>query len=310
MLAKTKVEIREGSHFDHVKDISWNAAVILFREWIQTNVAPKTRESYENSLKIMAPYFDKLTLNQITAELVEDFKRDRLKKGLSPRTEKNGVSNSTLNRDLATLKRLFSLCVEWGKIEVNRIAKVKKMKENDARTRFLTEPEIHTLLSNCRQEWLRMAVQIALKTGLRKDAVLSLQWSEIDFKGRLIEKKGKGGKTVKIPMTGSLLHFLSEYRAGQKVMSRYVIPSPSDPNKPIHVTVHEPFDKAVADSKIENFRFHDLRHCFATNFLRRTGDMNTLRKILGHSSAQMTQRYAHVLDETMREQMDKFDSHG
>lgn len=295
--AKARVLIREGKFFDKAPQTTWRKAVAAFRQEYKNNTSPKTQKMYDHSLEVLAPYFEGYTLDQITAQMGERFKAERSAQ----------VTNSTVNRDLATLKRLFSLCEQWGFVEVNRIARVKLLKENASRTRFLAEDEIGSLLAECGQGLLFMAVLIALNTGLRKNEVLTLTWKELDLDGRFLEKSGKGGKVVKIPLTATLYNALIAFRKKQAVMSQYVLPAPKNPSKPIRVDSLRSFDGACKKAGIADFRFHDLRHTFASHFLMKTGNLKALQEILGHSDIKMTMRYSHLLDEHKRNAMEIFE---
>jgi integrase len=296
MLSKKRVEIREGRFFQKAPEVSWQDATKKFLEWAKTNKASATYRMYHNSITILSPTFRRSSLNELRPEDVESYKAARLGK----------VSNATINRELATLKRLCSLGVAWGMLEVNRIVDVSLLKEPKGRVRFLTEDEIGRLLAQCTLPYLRMTVVIALETGLRKDGCFTLKWSDIS--NGSIHKSVKGDTVVHIPVTPTLERELAVYRRGLEVVSPWVIPSPDDCRTHMGVTAHKGFDAACTRAKITDFRFHDLRHTFASRFVMCGGDMKTLQEILGHSDAKMTNRYSHIDDQHKRDQMDKFES--
>lgn len=312
-LAKKRVEIREGRFFDKLKDISWEDAKKIFCRWMQTNVRPNTIKQYDNSLSVLDKYFSGKTLMKIGAEDIEAFKIERLQAGkyVGKKDKRRDVTHATVNRDLAVIKRVFSLCEEWGKIEYNKIAKVKLLNEGEGRTRFLTEEEIKRLLEEAKNvsSRLHMAVTIALDTGLRKETILTLQWSDIDFNQNEIKKESKGGKIVRVPLTERLKSTLLAWRQEQwkAVASPYVIPSAINPNEPTRVDSFKSFRSACKKAGIENFRFHDLRHTFASHFLMKTRDLRALQEILAHSDIKTTMRYAHLLDEHKKRAMEVFE---
>jgi len=319
-------KVTKGRFYNKVPSTPWDKAVKLFRAWFEVNVKPNTQRMYENGLKNLSPHFDRLTLDKILPQMVEQYKAMRRIK----------VKPATVNRDLSTLKRLFSLSEEWGLVEVNRIRKVKLFRENNSRIRFLVEEEIERLLKACKDNtieydlkkgrWkkiekagkkasgkaskgnqlLWLAVHIALDTGLRKEGILNLRWSEIDFQRGLISKQVKGDKTVHIPLTSRLKNILKAHKNESKLLSAYVLTSPRNHGRPI-VDLKKGFHAALKRARIEDFRFHDLRHTFATHFLRNTKDFRALQEILGHSDYRMTLRYSHVLDDHKREAMEAFE---
>lgn len=294
-LGKIKAAIVEGRFFNKAPSTPWKEAAEQFILWGEANVKAATVRMYRNSIKNLKPHFEWHTLDKITPPMVEQFKSKRLAEGVKP---------ATVNRDLATIKRLFSLSEHWGLVELDRVRKVKLLRENNERLRYLTSDEEARLLESCRTPYLHLAVLIALNTGLRKDGVLTLRWSEIDFELNRISKTVKGDKRVYIPLSATLRDALLEAKRG-KVLSQYVLPSPKRQGEPC-VDLKRGFSEALRGAGIRDFRWHDIRHSFATNFLRRTKDINALREILGHSDLKMTMRYAHILDEHLKEAMGVF----
>ncbi len=293
-LGKKRIALRENRYFDKAPATPWTEAVHLFRTYFQTNVKACTARMYENSLRVLNPQFEEYTLDKISPHMVEEFKARR---------KAQGVENATVNRDLATIKRLFNLAEQGGLLEVNRILKVKQLRENNARLRYLADEEISALLANCSSPHLRLAVQIALNTGLRKEGVLTLKWSEIDFRTKIISKAVKGDKLVHVPLSASLEGILLEHRRSQKILHQNII---TFRNRPVG-DVKTSFNNACEDAKIKDFHFHDLRHTFASHFLMRTKDLKALQEILGHSDIKMTMRYSHLLNEHKKAAMEKFD---
>jgi integrase len=306
-LAKARVQIRERKFFPHkVPETSWTSATKKFLEQVKTDVQPGTYKMYVFGVNQLTPYFKRLTLDQIGTADLESYKRERLttttRRGTSP-------APGTINRELATIKRICAWATEQAPklLALNVLGSVKKLKEGKGRVRFLTEDEIATLLSHCETSHLKMAVIIALETGLRKHGVLTLKWQ--DIQNGVITKTVKRGKVVYIPVTATLERALEDYRSASKVLSLsgYVIPSPKKAHSPMGVDSDIGFQTACKRATIEDFRFHDLRHTFASHFVMRTGDLKTLQELLGHSDMQMTQKYTHLLDTHKRKQMDLFD---
>lgn len=297
-LNKIKTQIVEKKFFHKPPSVYWNEATEQFRRWYITNTKHGTRRMYDYGLSVLNPYFENYTLDKITPAMVEQFKEEKSKH----------VKPATVNRYLATIKRLFSLAEEWNLVESNKIRKVKLLKEENARTRFLTDEEISRLLSECRTPYMKLAVLIALNTGLRKDGVLTLEWTEIDFKSKVIHKTVKGGIMVHIPLTQVLEKALLDYKSEQKILCPYVISSPFHHERPI-TDIKKGFRAACKRAMITDFTFHDLRHTFASKFLTRvkgSKSLKALQEILGHKSLKMTMRYAHLLDQHMKEAMNEF----
>ena len=175
----------------------------------------------------------------------------------------------------------------------------------------LLEEAAHTPATS----WLRMAVLIALETGLRLDGVMHLKWDAI--KDGVIYRKVKRDKTVKIPLTEMLKQDLAAHKASLAVPSlTWVFPSPENPNKPRSKSIQNLFQAAckranvfvtAEDGRKKNFRFHDLRHTFATMAIKRGVRLEQVQMLLGHSSITMTRRYAHVDLDDLTAAMKLFD---
>jgi integrase len=302
-LQKKLIEIYEKKHnIDVDPSTPWNVAREKFLEWAKTNRKHGTYQLYLtslNSIERIQPEFKRMTLDEIESGDVEDFKTKRL--------ISKAVKVSTLNVEITSIKRMFTWATEQSPklLLNNRIKDVDLFKETKGRIRFLTEEEQNKLLEQCHAPHLKMAVTIALNTGLRRHGCLTLKWSEMD--NDYIRKIVKGGKLVTVPITNTLREALSEYRRQSVVMSRYVIPSPADPSKHIAVNSDIGFATALKSAGITDFHFHDLRHTFATNFLQEIGDLRALQEILGHSDIKMTEKYTHVVKEHLKELMGKFD---
>ena len=144
--------------------------------------------------------------------------------------------------------------------------------------RFLSEPEISRLLAACQLSThpdLASIVTVALNTGMRKGEVLGLTWDRVDFsRGVLLLEKTKSGRRREVPMNEDVDAVLSRRpgpRQGRVFLSR---------------GLRTAFDKAVEVAKLENFRFHDLRHTAASYLVMRKGTLPEAQALLGHSDIQ------------------------
>ncbi|MCX5657771.1 MAG: site-specific integrase, partial [Candidatus Omnitrophica bacterium] len=215
----------------------------------------------------------------ITPMLVEQYKTERIKQ----------VSPATNNREVACLKCILNKAVEWGKLKDNPIKKVKLFRENNKRLRYLEKEEIIRLLANCNRH-LRSMVVVALNTGMRKGEILGLKWHDVDFRqGIIYLLDTKNGEKREIPMNEQAKTALIRVRK-----------HPDSPHifckgdgKPFG-NVRKSFYTALKKSGIIDFRFHDLRHTFASQLVMSGVDLNTVRELMGHKSLEMTLRYSHL----------------
>jgi integrase len=128
---------------------------------------------------------------------------------------------------------------------------------------------------------------------MRKGEILGLKWEHVNWERRtLLLTDTKNGESRRLPIDSILLHELSEHRTLVK-NENLVFPSYDRNGKVVPLNdVNGSFGKALLDVGITNFRFHDLRHTFASYYMMSGGELYTLSKILGHKDLKMTQRYA------------------
>ena len=138
---------------------------------------------------------------------------------------------------------------------------------------------------------MRLIVLAALTTGMRQGEIFALYWSDLDCGQGLIAVRSrlKNGKTRYVPMSTELAE---EFRRFPQVFGEERIFPPKPGAKSGRQRVDRSFKSALKTAGIENFRFHDLRHTFASWYMMNGGDLYALAKILGHANIKMTERYA------------------
>jgi integrase len=199
-----------------------------------------------------------------------------------------------VNRELGCLKTLLAKATAWGHLELNPAASVKRFREPPSRERFLTREEARRLV-NVAGPALRPIIIAALGTGMRRGEILALKWADLDFiRGLISITMSKSGKGRKIPMSGAVAEVLSAVpRRCEFVFMN------GEPGQSV-TSIKSAFGAACAAAKITGFRFHDLRHTFASRALESGADLVSVSKILGHSSIAMTSKYLHGTAEGQR----------
>lgn len=199
------------------------------------------------------------------------------------------LKNSSINRHLEALSKMFNLCIADGLLDKNPMESVKKMLEENYKVRVLAKEE-ETLLFLVLDERLKPIVICALKTGMRKGEILTLKWINIDFKGNYIELlHTKSGKKRKIPISKTLRKILLEIK--KTSTSEYVFVNPKT-NKP-YTDIKKAFRTALDKAGIKDFVFHDLRHTFATRLIEKGVDIVVVKELLGHADISTTMIYTH-----------------
>ena len=210
----------------------------------------------------------------------------------------HGRANGTVNRYLAVLSHAFTMAVrEWQWCDDNPIQKISKPKEPRGRVRFLSDNERQCLLDACkvsRNSSLYTIVVLALSTGARRGELLSLHWSDVNLKrGMLIFRDTKNGETRSVPLTGYALEVLTQHAKIRRLETTLVFPNDRG-TKP--ASIREAWEYAVKRAGLTNFRFHDLRHSYASYLAMHGASLLEIAELLGHKTLAMVKRYAHLTE--------------
>jgi integrase len=265
-----------------------------------------------------------VSLSDLHTFKVQGWRREKVNEGLSP---------AGINRPASALKAMLNRAVEWHVIEVNPLSSLKPLKEDTGKNiRFLSETEeqslrqaLHEREENHRQErdrhnvwlaernrepvpilrgveftdYLQPLVLLALNTGMRRGELFNLHIDDIELafgsrgEGRIIVRGGgsKSGNSRNIPLTNEARHTLTTW-IKQTKPDGLVFPSPVTGQR--FNNINSAWARLITAAAIKGFRFHDLRHTFASKLAMRGVDLYTVKEFLGHASIETTQRYAHL----------------
>lgn len=268
-------------------------------------------------------------LIEIDAAWVERWWSERLQ----GKTRAGGtITKATAWRDLASLRSVLSKAVKWGVLEANPLLRLRvKSAQPRSVVRFLSVAEEkrlrHALSSRdvslaaaraSANEWRRArkrhlypefplgayvdhmtpVVLLAMNTGLRRGELLALDWSDINLDARILtvrRENAKSGKQRHVPLNAEALAVLKQWMS-QTAGAGSVFGVAS---------VKSSWGSLLTAAKVENFRFHDLRHHFASRLVMGGVDLNTVRELLGHADLTMTLRYAHLAPEHLAAAVEK-----
>ncbi len=244
------------------------------------------QRSYYSKKKFMgalAKVFGNLPLKSFTTRLVDEWQSERLKKN----------KPATVNRHLEVLKHAFRKAFEWEMVHeeiFRKVARVRLVPDNNRRLRYLSIEECQCLIEAC-EPHLKPIVQIALNTGMRKGEILGLEWEKhIDLRhGFILLDITKNGERREIPMNTTVKETLRGLV--RRLDSPYVL---VDAEGRRFQNVKRSFASACRRAGIKDFRFHDLRHTFASQLVMEGIDITTVKELLGHKTLTMTLRYAHL----------------
>jgi len=251
------------------------------------------------------PFLGKLRLSAITSRDISSFQAK----------VKERCSSTTANHYLILVRRMLNLAVKWGLLEKNPASGVDKFKELPHRERYLTKEELPRFLRSLDLQDDRLsvaAIKLLLFTGCRKGEILALRWEDVQ-EGRLFLPMTKNGKSRSVILNAKAKEVLAglKERKEQVPLTRdslYVFPSRDGSRKKHIIDLRVPFEKVCEAAGIEGLRIHDLRHSFATIAVMAGASLYDVQKLLGHSDIGMTQRYAHMVDDSLQRATDNVSS--
>ncbi|MGH9787608.1 MAG: tyrosine-type recombinase/integrase, partial [Candidatus Acidiferrales bacterium] len=201
---------------------------------------------------------------------------------------------ATVNREVALLKHMFNLAIQWEYTLDNPTRGVKLLREDNIVERILSPEEEERLLAEA-HPGLKPVLITALNTGMRLGELLSLTWADVDLSRRLITvRHTKNGRVRRLPINDGLLEALKAlHRKSSKAEYVFCSRRNGDRRKSVRTT----FETAIRRAGISKLRFHDLRHTFATRLVAAGVDIVTVKELMGHRDISMTMRYAHSAPE-------------
>lgn len=291
---------------DEPSTMSFGDAWRLYQEKWMPNLSKPAGEVGRYKIHI-APRFADSPLDEIKPLDLESFKQELGKKGLSPKSVKH---------ILCLMRSVYNKMIEWelydGRVP---LAKIKMPKIDNARIRYLTPTEADKALSLLRDihiTWWRMA-SVSLNAGLRLGEVVDLIWGDLDMDAGVIHVRfGKSGTRMAY-MNETLKAMFSEMEPGKK--SEWVFSSnrsgvgcPPNITKVFHRVVKQMgLNNNVKDSR-QKVVFHSLRHTFASWLAIKGTPLYTIATLMGHSTLEMTKRYAHLCPDNHREAIREIDT--
>ena len=307
-------KIKEDINFPKRKlqKLTMNDIIDKFIELELPKKKKKAQSEFRRSLNWYKEEIGHLYIRNVTSAVLIECREKLAKKPKEiPTTKKEKVyseeviSPATVNRYLECISVVFNFAkIDLDILDINPMEKVKKMTEDNKRKRCLELKEISKLLNACQDTSyeLYLCVLISLLTGARKGEVLKLTWADVDLEHNMIYfMKTKNGEDRGTPMHELLTNELQKYKNQSKVRrlkNDYLFPTKD--GKPKESLIGKLFPKIVKRIGITDFRFHDLRHTHASWQAMEGISQQITQKTLGHKSPQMTDRYSHLRNESIR----------
>ena len=296
---KRKTDIREGKFFPEKlrqrRDMLFKDMSKLYLEE-HSRVNKRSYDGDRHVMNRLNQAFGEKALSEITTEDVERFKNRLIKEGRVKNSKEKSkpLSVATVNRHLALMSGVFNKARAWGKTKAgNPVTQVQKFKENNERVRYLMEEEELGLKEKFPEEYWPF-VEVALHTGMRRGEQFNLHWRDVNFHSRTITiPRSKSGEMRFVRMNDRVVEILRGLPG--RLKSEWVFPSETG-ETPLNANnfINRVFNPALKEAKVKDFRWHDLRHTFASRLTMAGVDLRTLQELMGHKTIKMTLRYSHL----------------
>jgi len=301
---KIKGEIAEGRWFEKLpgEDYTFKDMIDKYlAEYSLQNKAPRSHVRDKSLAKHLTDCFGDMVITDISAKDISEYKVRRIGEKASPRT---------VNYELTLMSHAFNIAIkEWEWLKENPVRNVSKEKVKNNIERWLTLDEEKRLLE-VSPKWLQEIIIFAINTGFRQSEILDLKWTQIDFERRTITiSEQKNGGVDTLPFNEKVLKLLIERFKSRSDKTALVFPN-GNQNRMGNRNLLKAFYTALTKAKIENFRFHDLRHTFATRLVQNGVDLYTVQKLGRWRNTSMINRYAHHCPESLRSGIEVMDRIG
>ena len=350
--AEVVTQKRKGTYFDPQQSPALSEFAEKYLQQVSTLKSGFERE--KQMMKLLVAEFGQKKLAKISRLNVVEYRKNRLKT----------VSPVTVNREIALLRHMFNVSIQWELCAKNPVLGLKQFDET-RRDRFLSIEEVQRMRATLtrkiaeskggsRWDWktLEIVVLVAFHTGMRRGENLNMEWDHINWERRhIFIPKTKNKEPRRIPISSELFdNLLDHHRRVLDLFERHVQVAETKLSSAINANeskqrlavlqankekaekwlegaerwvfpsydrnanlvplkdVKVGFGKLLRDAGIRGFRFHDLRHTFASHFMMNGGNLYTLAKLLGHKNIKMTMRYADLSQDYIdgeRERLDK-----
>ena len=266
----------------------------------------------------LKPFFNGTSLSKISTFDVERYKKHRLEEDVQRNVMKNGTKlykgktkPGTINRELAALSHLFTKGLEWGWLE-HKPAVIKRLKEEGGRITYLTVEQIGRILKAAQEDQniqIYPFILIGLETSMRRSEIFSIRREHIHAEHLTISIPRAKAGTREQPITTHLANFLVEYVATLQPGTPWLFSSPAAIGGHT-VNLDKPFRRVVANAGLDTALVvrHTLRHTAITHLVQSGVDLPTVKRISGHKTLSMVERYSHQNGAHIESAMDKLDS--
>jgi integrase len=277
---KLKASIWRNQHLQEKPQHSWQEAAV---KWLEEATYKNTVAGDRSSLRYADAFLGQKMLHEIDRELLLELRQAKLA---------TGVSHATVNRMLEVIRAILNKAVrEWEWLDKAPV--VKMLPEPKRRVRWLTQQEITNLMKEL-PEHLQAMAMFSLATGLRESNVTQLEWSQIDLTRKVAwihADQAKAKKAIGVALNEDAIGVL------RKQLGKHNTKVFTYKGKPVLKANTKAWRQALHRAGIENFRWHDLRHTWASMHVQAGTSIHVLQELGSWSDIRMVQRYAHLAPE-------------
>jgi len=296
---KTEAAIRDGRHFPSSESKRRTLGDLVDKRLKE--IEEKKPHAYKKQKQLLSWWKDELgdySLARITPALIAERRDKLLAENIGTPDVPRKRTAPTANRYLAALSKAYTQAMrEWHwRLHESPVRRVSRGEESRGVVRWLSDDERERLLRACADaqapRWLHPLVLLALTTGGRRGELLGLTWTDFDqARGTVTFQKTKNGERRTVPVVGAALRVLKEWAKVRRIDTDLIFPGDV---LGILLEIYPAWYAALERAKVDNFRFHDLRHSAASYLAMSGATAPEIAAVLGHKTLAMVKRYAHL----------------
>jgi integrase len=303
-----KTEIREGRYFPNA-----HKCAVHFDDLLDDYRDAKERQGKaimrtDIGFRRLVDRFGGRRADSITAAEIEEWQSDL--------TER--MSIASVNHHLQLFRAILLRAVANRRVRREDVPAMRLENPNNKRVRYLSDEEESRLMPEL-PEWFRPLVTLAIHTGMRKGEMLKLKWGDVDFQtGTIHVREAKSGEGRSLPMNSVARAALVGLREARRERLRARVVNRNEaaayvsaaPEGGFLYNLNRYWYAALKRAGIENLHVHDLRHTFATRYMKAGGNLFSLQTLLGHKTAAMVQRYSHLDQKHLQAEVERLAAPG
>lgn len=279
-----KADLWKKNFLKEKPDYIWLDAVV---RWLEESQHKKSLDDDKAHLRWLDPFLRNMKMRDITRDIIDKILSAKLNEGVKP---------STVNRMLEIVRAILRKAErEWEWID--RAPSIRMLKEDNRRIRWITTEEAEKLIHNLPSHLADMAA-FSLATGLRMSNITGLEWKDLDLVKRhawIHPDQAKARKAIPVPLNSDAVAIMRR-QLGKH--NQYVFVYKGNPISDCNTKA---WKKALKRAGIENFRWHDLRHTWASWHVQNGTSLQELQQLGGWASFEMVLRYAHLSSDHLKE---------